>query len=165
MKIKISGAGKRRLKQIEEATDFFLFHLIPAYILKKLIVDIEIVDKCENDYLGLCISEDLKNDGDKSRKFKIFLKKRNLNIIRTLAHELVHLKQFSKGELGNERVASSKNYAPIVSTYWKGKYWKPGKLQDDYWDAPWEIEAHGKEVGLFKKWDDYLNMKKWGNVK
>ena len=78
---------------------FFLFHLIPAYILKKLIVDIEIVDKCENDYLGLCISEDLKNDGDKSRKFKIFLKKRNLNIIRTLAHELVHRKQAEQGRI------------------------------------------------------------------
>jgi hypothetical protein len=60
--------------------------------------------------------------------------------LQTLAHETVHLKQFVLGEL---RMLSKCNK-------WKGKVWKSdGTDLDDYYDSPWEIEAFGKEQGLY----------------
>ena len=29
-----------------------------------------------------------------------------------------------------------------------------------YWDRPWEIEAHGREVGLFLQWVDKEGLQK-----
>lgn len=55
-------------------------------------------------------------------------------ILSTLAHEMVHIKQYIAGEL-NETM-----------TAWKGKRIDPDSL--DYYDHPWEIEAYGKEQGL-----------------
>jgi hypothetical protein len=53
----------------------------------------------------------------------------------TVAHEMVHVKQYAKGELTEQS--------------WQGKLINP---KQEYWDQPWEIEAHGREVGLFIQW-------------
>ena len=58
--------------------------------------------------------------------------KRTLNMrtmLMTLAHEMVHVKQYELGELTQD------NEAGI-----------------DYWDKPSEIEAMGREAGLFIRW-------------
>jgi hypothetical protein len=57
-------------------------------------------------------------------------------ILDTLAHEMVHVKQYAYSET-NERL-----------TRWKGE-----KISEelDYYDQPWEIEAYGMAVGLFTK--------------
>jgi hypothetical protein len=58
--------------------------------------------------------------------------KRTLNLrtmLSTLAHEMVHVKQYELGEL------TQTNEAGI-----------------DYWDKPSEIEATGREPGLFIRW-------------
>jgi hypothetical protein len=59
--------------------------------------------------------------------------------IRTLMHELVHVKQYAKGEMA----------------YYERKHslvkWRQSKINMNtqcYWDLPWEIEAHGREEGL-----------------
>lgn len=77
------------------------------------------------------------------RQFDIILspdEEGEVSIVQTLAHEMVHLKQFALGEL---RMMSRCNK-------WKGKKWveKSNEL-DDYYDTPWEIEAFGREEGLF----------------
>ena len=59
--------------------------------------------------------------------------------IRTLMHELVHVKQYAKGEM--------MHYERDQSTI----KWRQSKINVDkesYWDLPWEIEAHGREEGL-----------------
>ena len=70
-----------------------------------------------------------------------------------LAHEMVHVKQFAIGELR-----------------WPEKYTYPkwqGKILDyentEYWDLPYEIEAHGRERGLVYQWcdDKQLWNKSW----
>ena len=40
------------------------------------------------------------------------------------------------------------------------EYYKDGI---DYWDEPWEIEAHGRETGLFVRWAEKhkLGKRKW----
>jgi hypothetical protein len=57
----------------------------------------------------------------------------------TLAHELVHVKQYVKNEMPD-----------CIS-------------EGDYWDRLHEIEAHGRELGLFIRWAEKQSVahKKW----
>lgn len=63
----------------------------------------------------------------------------------SLMHEMIHVKQYAKGELGI--------YArdPNCSR-WKGEKINRDKL--GYYDEPWEIEAHGYETGLVQQFLD-----------
>jgi hypothetical protein len=56
----------------------------------------------------------------------------------TLAHEMVHVKQFARGQ-----VKSGKNHK---LNYWLGK-----KVKAEYYDRPWEVEAFSKERVLANK--------------
>jgi hypothetical protein len=38
-----------------------------------------------------------------------------------------------------------------------GVVWKPARKEDPYFDAPWEVEAYGKEVGLFQRFFKHKN--------
>jgi len=58
-------------------------------------------------------------------------------VLRTLAHELVHVKQYIRGEL-------SWRDAGLL---WKGVNHNPKNLLH-YYDLPYEIEALGREYGL-----------------
>jgi len=61
-------------------------------------------------------------------------------------------KQYARGELyQGSRVDKHR---------WQGKWLAK---DPDYWDQPWEIEAHGKEIGLFVRWAEKegLGNKKW----
>ena len=83
-------------------------------------------------------------------------------IIRTLAHELVHVKQYLVGDLTwRDR-----------GMLWRGVMFAPEYLTDQL-ETPYEVEAYGKEKGLlvsfFVKWKEIeevmgmkysLNMKK-----
>jgi len=83
-----------------------------------------------------------------SRDFIITLDK-NLNrkqILLALAHEMVHLKQYAKGEL--------KDYVRVNSIKWKNQIIKENEI--DYWFQPWEIEAHGMEKGLYVKFIEHM---------
>ena len=68
-------------------------------------------------------------------------------ILRTLAHELVHVKQYLVGDL------SWRNKGMM----WKGEKFAPEYLTD-HLDTPYEVEAYGKEKGLlvsfFIKWKE-----------
>ena len=58
-------------------------------------------------------------------------------ILKTLAHELVHVKQYVMGELTwRDR-----------GLLWKGHLYTPEHL-GEYFDTPYEIEAFGRERGL-----------------
>ena len=61
-------------------------------------------------------------------------------MMQTLAHEMVHVKQWATGEM-KELVRQNK-------TRFKGELFG----NTEYWFRPWEIEAHGIEKGLFVKW-------------
>jgi hypothetical protein len=61
----------------------------------------------------------------------------------TIAHEMVHIKQLATNQLYE---VSPKKFM------WNGKIWKPEEYEDDYYDRPWEIEAHGREKGLYQRW-------------
>ena len=60
-------------------------------------------------------------------------------MLTVLAHEMVHVKQYAKGEM--------KDYIRMKSVKFQGKIYNDEEM--DYWDHPWEIEAHGREKGLY----------------
>lgn len=67
----------------------------------------------------------------------------DLDLERTLemlAHEMVHVKQFTKGELVDNPSGKTAK--------WQGKR---VSIRDDdrYWSLPWEIEAYGRQPGLY----------------
>jgi len=68
----------------------------------------------------------------------------------SIAHEMVHLKQYATGEMYDT------NDPNIVQ--WKKK--SIDLMKWHYWDRPWEIEAHGKELGLFIRWAEHCNLSK-----
>lgn len=57
-----------------------------------------------------------------------------------LAHEMVHVKQYATHEL---------IYLHNGKYRWQKKVLKIDDL--DYWDSPWEIEAYGREKGLYAR--------------
>lgn len=59
------------------------------------------------------------------------------NWLSTLAHEMVHVKQFARGELDENL------------TYWKGR----NHGNTDYWDQPWEREARRLQHKMVQKFD------------
>jgi hypothetical protein len=99
---------------------------------------------------GSAIWED---DGYRPKEFTIELdttvKIRNLLI--TLAHEMVHVKQWAKDEMYEYM-----NVAGLVR--FKGE--KVHMVITDYWDYPWEIEAYGKQLGLFVRFCEHMGFER-----
>mgnify|MGYP003346701138 CR=1 FL=1 len=79
-------------------------------------------------------------------------------ILETIAHEMVHVKQFAYGHT-NETLSK-----------WLNTRIDTDKI--DYWFQPWEIEAHGLEIGLVTKfaiheqlWTVFKDFRKPGTIK
>ena len=61
-----------------------------------------------------------------------------IEILKTLGHELVHVKQYVKGELTTDRYGALR---------YNGVHYYVDTLTD-YFELPYEIEAYGREKGL-----------------
>jgi hypothetical protein len=57
------------------------------------------------------------------------------NVLNTLAHEMVHVKQFARGQFKAEKARNGK-----FRRFWMGK-----RVTANYFDRPWEIEAYQKQ--------------------
>lgn len=81
-------------------------------------------------------------------EFEINLSKNAVSTdIELLGHEMVHLKQYLEGRLIDR--------GPIPEGYlyhWEGKPYVCGKLMDDYFLCPWEMEARALEAYLSYRW-------------
>lgn len=137
-------------KQLAEACEFYANLLMDPRMVRSLRIDLDISKSLEA--MGECVNED---GTARSRWFTINLrnKKTDDSIFKTLAHEMVHVKQYAKGELGKDMVVTKGGFK--VLTHWMGKAWKPRSKEDGYFDSPWEIEAYGREVGLYKRWVEH----------
>lgn len=146
MIISINGTGPRNSDRLERAARFFASHLLHPRTIPCITLDIDVLPRL--DVEGECISED---EHKNPRCFTINLRRQSQDeMIRTLAHEMVHVKQYAKNELSKQfRMARG---GIRIGSKWKGEWWDPKGKEDGYWDAPWEIEAYGREVGLHHKW-------------
>lgn len=70
-------------------------------------------------------------------------------LISTVAHEMVHIKQIARGQLRYEKVGKKDR------AFWCGK-----DMTDlPYYERPWEIEAFGKQEILARRFTDHLDKK------
>lgn len=138
MRLSVNGCPdkKRFLPYVRRAIDFYCEKLMSKKLLENIHLRVKFNDKLE--YYG-CASVKEYNDSGKPREFIIEIHPGTgaYGIIKTLAHEIVHIKQFAYCET-NESL-----------TRWKGSKIDPCDV--DYYWHPWEIEAYGLEVGLFTK--------------
>ena len=87
-----------------------------------------------------------KESGDNNYSIHIYLNHNKFSLLNTMAHEMIHAKQFYKGELsvdGNKR-------------FWFGV----DHTDTPYEDKPWEIEAFEGSKVLSDKFIKHKNMKK-----
>ena len=152
MLLHVKGSNKATRKLVELATWFYAEKLMGKRLMSGLEITINLkknlLSKEGNE--GSAIWED---DGFRPKEFTIELdttvKIRNLLI--TLAHEMVHIKQWAKDEMYEYM-----NMAGLVR--FKGE--KVHMEIIDYWDYPWEIEAYGKQLGLFVRFCEYMGFER-----
>jgi hypothetical protein len=126
--IEVTGGTAKQKEYITSMVEFVWAILMPRK--RNLNVHVKLTT-LKNAY-GYCLAETY-NDFE----IEIHSKLRLRRLLETVAHEMVHVKQYTRKELMHDHV-------------WHGKTYNPEKV--DYWDLPWEIEAHGREVGLFVRW-------------
>jgi len=138
---------KLTVDMVTEAVRFYASTLMNRQLVKNLTVKVSFKDK---DVDGFCNTDD---DLAKPREFALQINpKRSVKAILTaLAHEMVHVKQYATGE--------SRQYerTPYVTKF-RGVM--VNTETTDYWDLPWEIDAYGRELGLYVRF-----MEHWKNVK
>jgi hypothetical protein len=108
----------------------------------------------ENVYVTIRFVEGLKKNekvladiGHKGRRCFDIRVEKNLShkkAMMALAHEFTHLKQYVKGELKEKK----------KNGQWITNWMNESYIEDDtqYYDRPWEIEALGREQGLYFQW-------------
>lgn len=137
----IEMTGKPRsisVDEVEYAVEWMLTKLVGTRLAKSLYINIQFTKL--SGVNGECI---WVGDNHRPREFDIAIHntlgyKPTLSAI---AHELVHVKQYAKGEL--------KDYAVQKWCRWKDEILQVEDVE--YWERPWEIEAFGREVGLVHK--------------
>lgn len=147
MTVSIYGVSDRSKKigPLLNAAEFFMTQLLGKRMAEGISIDIEVHKTFEA--AGECINED---GTTRSRWFTIILKEQKLDtMLTTLAHEMVHVKQHVRNEISYRRANRGKTDQTTSEVrLWMGQEWMPGKNEDEYFDAPWEIEAYGREGGL-----------------
>lgn len=129
MKRKISLKQKLTL-----AKKFFARELFTAQMLPHVFIDIRL-ERLGN-FDGLCEVTGY-NSKNKPREFLISINKKlsDHEKIVTLAHEMVHVKQYAYCELDEQM------------TKWQGR--RIIRINPDYNSNPWEVEAYQREYVLF----------------
>ena len=134
MKLRIYNCPDSDFKPyVEEAFTFYATQLVPD---KRIYKNCQVTINFKNnlDEYGYA-SITGRNTKKQPRKFLIELHSGigARGILMTLAHEMVHVKQYIYNETDENL------------SMWRGKYIGPDV---DYWDHPWELDAYGKENGL-----------------
>ena len=109
-----------------QAIGFFADKLLTKQLNRHIIVNV--VFRKNLSYLGLTYVDDYNSSG-KLREFTLEIYRDQIEeeILKTLAHELVHVRQYSIGDLNEE------------ATLWQGRLMESNLAYDN---QPWEIEAN-----------------------
>ncbi len=138
MQVRILNCPDKDFKPfVERAAIFYAKELIPSTRIRNNCLTEIHFDK-ELDEYGFASVEDY-NSRKQPRHFIIEINPLigSRRILETLAHEMVHVKQYIFGETND------------ALTKWRNKKIDPDKI--DYWIQPWEIDAYGRETGLLTK--------------
>lgn len=147
----IRGSPKKIKKHVvREAAFFFCDHL-----MKRLSKNIKIVIKIRTNMyrntkcFGTATWTDDNARSNRHREFEIEIEQNlgSVFFIRTLAHELVHVRQYARGQLVD----------PAYGNYqkWHGVMFNENMV--GYKQLPWEQEAIRLEKELYKLWKQQLD--------
>lgn len=144
LKLRAVGGTAQQRQMCRELVRFALPYLMKQSKIDQLSIRINI----KKDYVakegcyGICDVNDVEKRG-RPKSFSLSVDGSMLirHILTTIAHELVHVKQYATGELVYR--------ASTGESYWHGE-----KIDDNlnYWLHPWEIEAYGWERNLVQLW-------------
>ena len=139
MEFTIEGGNKKQRRLIQSVVDF----LRPMYFDKYKTLNVEFV-------ISRTIAKDCGVDGIcctfgtyRPREFEVGIngKMNDDDIIKTVIHELIHVKQYVKGDLIDRTHGKCK-------TLWKGK----DHSKTSYSKQPWERQAYRLQESLYKKY-------------
>lgn len=152
--IRVTGGTANQKKHVASIVNFCIAKLMPR--MKNLEITVRLKDLSKQNVYGYCMadphSEAERLDRPRAFELEIHSKMKLRKILETVAHEMVHVKQYARSELyQGTRVNKHR---------WQGKWLAK---DPNYWDQPWEIEAHGREAGLFIRWaeKERLGHQKW----
>ena len=127
--VEVTG-GKAKERELVEATvNWCIKKMMP----RMRTLDIEVTLRNIDSAYGYCL------EGSTNREFELDIRKglSLFDLVSTVCHEMVHVKQYARGELGHRSDGSQK---------WKAKPNLPRETH--YMATPWEKEAYEKEAGL-----------------
>lgn len=150
--------------------NFVVRKLVRPGILRKSNICIRILKNEDLDHTEDVI--DLKEYGawvsydgifDGKKRFSMILNARRINrrakkqiprlkaLMLDAAHELTHVKQYLNNELFDYRDGKAR---------YKGEIFPLGHSEDEetYYNSPWEIEAYGREYGMYKMFSKKLKQ-------
>tara|TARA_E500000178_G_C17031093_1_gene760587 strand:- start:3302 stop:3736 length:435 start_codon:yes stop_codon:yes gene_type:complete len=144
MFIEVIGGSKSQKKHAHSMVEFCAKMLMPRISTLDITVKL-----CKpSGAMGYC----LETDNNRTFEIEVDRTQSLRKLLETLAHEMVHVKQYARRELHPS------------ANLWCGKTYNPKKTS--YWDLPWEIEAHGRETGLFIRYCEAnkLGKNKWTQI-
>lgn len=143
-KIRISGAMPIEMKNhFRNAIEFYANRLMAPQLVRNLNIYLKYKHELDSGTIGQC---EILTDSLNPRHFKITInpmtntKKNRVEIFHTLAHEMVHIKQYAYKQL--KYMSRS-----VEKTKWQGRYVNEDKVK--YEKLPWEKEAFATEGILF----------------
>lgn len=127
-------SDERFNEYVQRASQFYAEQLFTKQLLRHIVVTVKFNKHL--DAFGYTNVEK-RNTKGAAREFLIELHPyiSGKEILKTLAHGFVHIKQYADGDLNEEQ------------TQWQGEPIDSDSM--DYYELPYEIEAHGREIGLF----------------
>jgi len=147
MLIKYTGkdkVSKRKIKYLEDLLNYTCEKFFTQRLRDKLEFNIIFKKNLlkKEGVLADCIWEDQHY---RPREFTIRFEQDQptRTLVNSMAHELVHVKQWAKGEMW--QVQTKKR-----THRYNSKEYNCAKM--DYWEYPWEIEAHGRAIGIVNMW-------------
>jgi RNase P/RNase MRP subunit POP5 len=148
MKVYITGKAENiSNREIRDAVYFYLKRLLGDSMSRKITLDIVIEKDLLKTYEMYAAISPLEADPrPKHYELEIDAKLPKKQFLVSLAHEMIHLKQFAKDQM--------RDLETKKMTRWLGEYYVEENI--DYWARPWEKEAHDNEIGLYEQ---YLSEK------
>ena len=139
------------MSYLRTAAEFTLDKFISKYKQKRINVEVILVDDKRPSWGGECVYLGIEEDRKifeiriqtslvKKRAKK--LDTRMKDIVATLMHELIHVKQYVNNQLFD--------YADGKTVRYEGKVYKDTTDFVSYWESPWEIDAYGRTVGTYE---------------
>ena len=164
---------QKDLAMIRKYSRFVLNKLVRAGVQRKSKITIKILGEQEikdaadlldlKKYKAWCTYDGVDENGIK--KFTVVLDHKNVNqrgkkpltrlknLLIDLGHELVHVKQYLNNEIFDYKDGGVR-YKGVI---FDDSYYKD---EESYYDSPWEIEAYGREWGLYRMFVNHLKQER-----